>query len=404
MITVFHRLSLGRIELVFAKGDLLASDLDAVVNSEQTDFILSRNRKSLSGQIQEKCGALVQDELDRQTCGETLGPGEVLATTGGCIAKRIYHAGFHEPYPRPGLSLGLDDADYMQAIGRCVSRVIQLAGTDGISSVGFPLIGCGVFGLSVGMLMRQFIAELERADADDSVQVPAEIWLIIRDEDQWDQVVKTLMEILFEQRKQRPNLNIRSVGVSVLDQFRLRIQTAQDDEWASWLLCRYCEVAVQLMLSGLASSRGTDFSPRRLFDAGRAITFGAAIERAKKILNATAVTDFNHWPSFFREVLSSTTSLRDLTIVRELRNALAHGQHHQRPSDVYTAVDKALSLEKWSPVSTALGDAPASDWTPWTAREATQTGDIGLFDRWSHNRFRYLVPSSGHVFEVPFDE
>jgi hypothetical protein len=49
MISVFHRLSLGRIELVFTKGDLLASDLDAVVNSEQTDFILSRNRESLSG-------------------------------------------------------------------------------------------------------------------------------------------------------------------------------------------------------------------------------------------------------------------------------------------------------------------------------------------------------------------
>jgi O-acetyl-ADP-ribose deacetylase (regulator of RNase III) len=402
MISVFHRFPLKRIELVFAKGDLLAAGLDAVVNSEQTDFILSRDRNSLSGQIQERCGALVQDELDQQTSGETLGPGVVLATTGGCIAKRIYHAGFHEPYSWPGLSFGLDDADYLQAIARCVSQALHLAGTDGIDSIGFPLIGCGLFGLSAGMLVRQFIAELERADTDDSVQVPAAIWLIIRDEDQWDLVLKTLIEMLFEGRKQRSPLNIRNVGVSVLDQFRLRIQAAQDDEWASWLLCRYCEVGVQLMLSGLASSRGKDCSPTKLFDAGRAVTFGAAKDRAQKILKAGSIDDVHRWPGLFSDVLSSTPSLQALAVVNDLRNDLAHGRHHKAPSEIYTTVEKALSLDKWSPVSAAAGDIPASDWIPWTAMEAPHSGHIGLFDRWSPNRLRYLVPSSGHVFELPF--
>jgi O-acetyl-ADP-ribose deacetylase (regulator of RNase III) len=404
MISAFHRFPLKRIELVFAKGDLLAAGLDAVVNSEQTDFILSLNRNSLSGQIEERCGALVQDELDRQTCGETLGPGVVLATTGGCIAKRIYHAGFHEPDSWPGLSFGLDDADYLQAITRCVSQALHLAGTDGIRSIGFPLIGCGVFGLSVGMLVRQFMAELERADADDSMQVPPEVWLIIRDENQWSLVLKAMIEMLFEGRKQRSPLNIRSVGVSVLDQFRLRIQAAQDDEWASWLVCRYCEIGVHLMLSGLAGSLGESFSPRKLFDPGRAVTFGGAKDRAQKVFRAGAAQSFHGWPKLFGGILSNTPSLQALGMVNRLRNDIAHGRHHSTPTEILATVECALSLEKWSSVSAAEGDIPVPDWNPWTAFESGDATQVGLFDRWSPNILHYLNPSTGHVFEIPFTE
>src|SRR5262249_28086161 len=82
-INVIHRTTLKQVEFTFAVGDLFDTGVDAIVSSEQTDFILSGNPESISGQIWKRYGAAIQNELDAATNGHVLPAGTVLDTSGG---------------------------------------------------------------------------------------------------------------------------------------------------------------------------------------------------------------------------------------------------------------------------------------------------------------------------------
>jgi hypothetical protein len=49
-INVIHRSKLKQVEFTLATGDIFDAEVDAIVSSEQTDFVLSGNPESLSGQ------------------------------------------------------------------------------------------------------------------------------------------------------------------------------------------------------------------------------------------------------------------------------------------------------------------------------------------------------------------
>ena len=53
---IIHKSNLKNLEFTFASGDLFDAAVEAIVNSEQTDFILSKNPKSVSGQIWARYG------------------------------------------------------------------------------------------------------------------------------------------------------------------------------------------------------------------------------------------------------------------------------------------------------------------------------------------------------------
>jgi hypothetical protein len=57
------------VELTIALGDLFDSGTAAMVNSEQTDFVLARVGATISGQIRQRYGGAVQAELDAATEG-----------------------------------------------------------------------------------------------------------------------------------------------------------------------------------------------------------------------------------------------------------------------------------------------------------------------------------------------
>ena len=93
-MNVIYRSKLRHLVFTLAVGDIFDASVDAIVNSEQTDFVLSKNLKTLSGQIWSWYGDAVQSELDAVREGRVLGPGTVIATSGGSDFKRIFHAGF----------------------------------------------------------------------------------------------------------------------------------------------------------------------------------------------------------------------------------------------------------------------------------------------------------------------
>jgi hypothetical protein len=137
-MNVIHRSKLRHLVFTLAVGDIFDASVDAIVNSEQTDFVLSKNLKTLSGQIWSRYGDAVQSELDAVREGRVLGPGTVIATSGGSDFKRIFHAGFHDPDDWPDLSgeslgaTGLGNAprefretSYFAAIGSCMPQIIN---------------------------------------------------------------------------------------------------------------------------------------------------------------------------------------------------------------------------------------------------------------------------------------
>jgi O-acetyl-ADP-ribose deacetylase (regulator of RNase III) len=135
---IIYRGKLKQVELTFALGDLFDAEVDAIVNSEQTDFVLSGNLNSISGQIWHRYGNTIQQEMDDATNGQVLHPGTILHTNGGKEFVRIFHAGFHEPDDWPDAPGSSRDADYFEAIGSCIRQVLDSAIEQGLTSVAFP--------------------------------------------------------------------------------------------------------------------------------------------------------------------------------------------------------------------------------------------------------------------------
>ena len=197
---VIHQSKLKHIEFTFATGDLFDADVEAIVNSEQTDFVLSKNDQSVSGQIWKRYGDAVQRELHAATNGQMLQPGTVIHTSGGQDFKRIFHAGFHEPVSwldRSAAAAGdtveqsrswrdSQETEFFAAIGSCITQVLDGAIAQGLKSVAFPLIGGGLFGLNYKMLILQFIRAIEGLDDRLAEGQNLNVWLVIRDRKQFE--------------------------------------------------------------------------------------------------------------------------------------------------------------------------------------------------------------------------
>jgi O-acetyl-ADP-ribose deacetylase (regulator of RNase III) len=197
-MNVIHRGKLRHVEFVLAAGDIFDASVDAIVNSEQTDFVLSGNPDSVSGQIWNRYGDAVQLELDAATEGQVLGPGTVIDTSGGQDFKRIFHAGFHDPDDWPDseariLNTGdmvdpsreFRETGYFAAIGSCMAQILDSAVAQKLKSVAFPLIGCGRFGLDEKMLILQFLDAIEEFDDRLTEGESLQVWLVIRDRAQF---------------------------------------------------------------------------------------------------------------------------------------------------------------------------------------------------------------------------
>ena len=198
-MNVIHRSKLRHLWFTLAVGDIFDASVDAIVSSEQTNFVLSKYPKTLSGQIWNWYGDAVQSELDAVTEGRVLGPGTVIDTSGGSDFKRIFHAGFHDPGDWPDLSAepvgtaGLSDAlhefretSYFAAIGSCITQILDAAVAQKLKSVAFPLIGCGLFGLDEKMLILQFLDAIEELDDRLTDDRELHVLLVIRDRAQFE--------------------------------------------------------------------------------------------------------------------------------------------------------------------------------------------------------------------------
>jgi O-acetyl-ADP-ribose deacetylase (regulator of RNase III) len=408
---IIHRDKLKHVGFTLARGDLFDADVDAIVNSEQTDFVLSRNPNSISGQIWHRYGDAIQQELSDLTRGQILRPGSVLKTSGGKDFKCIFHAGFHEPDPlrntrrmyssaRRVPIRGPQAAEYFELIGSCISQVLDEARTDGLASVAFPLIGCGLFGLDEKMLLLQFIDALETFGGRLKEGENLDVWLVILDRDQLESIMGVLLELVLHHQSETTMVEIERSGVPILDRFAARLTKRSNEDWAKWQLCRFAEIAVEIMCYSLC--RATASRPESLFVKEMAATFGTVYGIALERASALPARGDTWGANFFARVLKNKAAARALEKIITQRNNLAHGRDKETASlaQIKALVVQSVHLSDWIAISEVDGELRLADWVPWvSSKTASQTG---LFERWYDNHIRYLVPETGEVFKEPW--
>jgi O-acetyl-ADP-ribose deacetylase (regulator of RNase III) len=400
-MNIIHSVKLKRLRFTLAAGDLFDAGVDAIVSSEQTDFVLAANPESISGQIRRRYGDLVQQELDEATNGQVLRAGTVLETSGGKDFSRIFHAGFHEPDDWPGVPGGSEDADYFEAIGSCIRQILNSARGQRLPRVAFPLIGCGLFGLDEKMLILQFLDAVESLDDRLQEGENLNIWLVIRDPDQFKSVVSGFLELLLRARTEMIALQIERTGVPLLDRFARRLAQRSNEDWARWQLCRFAEIALEIMCYGLSRGISPSPTPESLFEEGNAPTFGVVRELALRFA-VELPTNGNAWGSkFFASVLKNEAAARTLEALNAQRNNVAHGRKSLPLAEVQKLVRQSLHLDAWPRISDVDGEFRPADWIPWVATSSATDGRTGLFERWQKNAIRYLIPETGEVFKVP---
>jgi hypothetical protein len=413
-MNAIHRSKLRHVALTLATGDLFGAQVDSIVSSEQTDFILSRDPRSLSGQIWDRYGDAVQQELDAATKGQVLGLGTVIDTSGGEDFKRIFHAGFHEPYYQLKLLGELSDStdpsgslresretDYFAAIGSCIRQVLDAAISKELKSVAFPLIGCGLFGLDEKLLVLQFLDVVEEFDNKLADGESLDVWLVIRDRTQFDSVAGVLLDLLIQAGKKLVSVRMKPIGVPILDRFARRLSERTNEEWAKWQLCRYAEIGVEFMCYGLSRASRPAATPESLFKENLSPTFGIFLERAHELVTKGAM-DVRAWgASAFTRVLRDSKSAQALNGVVAQRNHLAHGRKAESLTKIKSLVTLGLQLESWERIIETDGELRLLDWRPWIVTSPSNPPQVGLFERLENSTIRYLIPETGEIFIVP---
>lgn len=390
------------IDLTFACGDLFEAKVDAIVSSEQSDFVLDRGGHSISGQIWHRYGDGVQAELDAQTKGQVLRAGTVISTGGGKDFKTIFHAGFHDPDDWLNVPGGSAAAEHLAAIGACIHQVLDAAIERGVRSVAFPLIGCGLFGLDEKMLILQFLDAIERAGSRQSGGAPPGVWLVIRENEQLLAIVGVLIDLLLGQRGDTLSMPVERTGVPILDEFAENLRRRSTEEWVKWQLCRFAEIAVQIMCFGLCRAAKPPSRPESLFEEGTPATFGVVREHALNLSVAMTEIPCGSWGvRFFRDVMMDKSATRALETINFERNNLAHGRKTSSVAEIEGLVRNGLRLGDWKTIRDSDGDLVLADWAPWVRVASGAQRSAGLFERWQKNAIRYLIPGTGEVFKVP---
>ena len=272
-MNIIYQGKLKNIEFTFALGDLFDAEVDAIVSSEQTDFVLSSNPTSISGQIWHRYGDSIQQELDEATKGQVLRGGTVIDTTAGKDFARIFHAGFHEPDDWPDMPGGSRDADYFEIIGSCIRQVLDSVVAQSLSSVAFPLIGCGRFGLDEKMLILQFIDAVETLDQLHKGE-NLNVWLVINDRDQFESAVGVFLELLLRARSEMIVLQIERSGVPILDRFADRLAQRSNEDWAKMATLPFHGNKARNHVLHLSRAISPLPTPESLFDEGRLLHSG----------------------------------------------------------------------------------------------------------------------------------
>lgn len=388
------------------EADLFEIAVDSIVNSEQTDFVLSNNEDTISGQINSRYGDDVQIELIGQMDEPVMPEGTVLKTSGGSDYKAIFHAGFHTPDQWLDKLAEDDESQYIRIISKCQRSILESLQESKVSSVAFPLIGCGIFGLSATLLAHEFAAEVCRFSKESELEYPVEIVLVIEDPELIGRVVSSAVQGIIDSTWLTQSMKTIHLGVPHLDLFMDAHKRTTHPDWQSWILCRYGELCNSYFFFNLSQIAPTKSDYSELVPVGKYLAFGTCIDLSRRISkdlnkNESRTTE---WDKFLASRYEKNAAqLSAIMSINQSRNAIAHGRKVPPPEDIYAKLLDFLEPKEFRRLIRNGTTAPYDELSPWLfeADSSTGTCDIAVFDRWRKSEIEYTVPYSGLVLTQP---
>lgn len=319
---------IGNVTLEVRRGDLLSARVGAVVNSEQSDFVLSSDVRTISGQLRRACPSM-QQELDEQTHQKTLPAGTVLQTAGPRSRYRVFHAGFHDPHEWLDPAETDDVARHAATIRRCVDDILRRVRASEILSVAFPSIGTGAFRLPRATFARLFF------DCVGAVGMTPgrafRVVLCLRDDDAVALAVREGTRALVALLGGGGPLLAEAGGHSLVEALRPQVRLSSDPFTAAGRLLHFAEVALHIDLA--VAWEFADAPLARLttdLAGGRAqrLTFGFIRNRLEGGFSVDGAPD---WLRRRVEFLRGAEARQSIAALVDDRNAYAH---HRRPRDL----------------------------------------------------------------------
>jgi len=401
---------LGDLSFHVIRGDLFQVPADAIVNSEQSDFVLSWDPDTISGQIRRRYGDDVQRELSSATQRQILPVGTVLTTSGGGDYGRIYHAGFH--HPRVFLASAKEDSqtEHVGVIRSCVRQILEELKGRGIRSIAFPLIGCGVFQLDPALLAYEFMAEV--AQFANSVVLPEtkDVWLVVYESELVQEVVNALVQALIDRVPPSSKYEPLALGVGYLDLFEQKVLRSNHPRWSTWLLVRYCELLTWFLFAHLAVVQTPSVTPQQIIESDRPASFGVIREAAAKLAKTPPLGDpVDEWPRFFAKLVRRDCERgRRLEQINVDRNNIAHGRQFRDFEQIHRDVRDLVCLSEWQELAEHAGSPDIEGLTPWIRRTPSTAIDpseqVGILEKWGAKRWAYVVPHTGSTFKISSSE
>jgi O-acetyl-ADP-ribose deacetylase (regulator of RNase III) len=390
---------LGNLSFQVIEGDIFDVDTCAIVNSEQTDFILApEGSGTVSGGILAKCGNEIQKDLLVQTKGKVMNEGTVLETKGCNDIEKIFHIGFH--YPNSWIQDYDDDqeAEYIRIISASIRDVLTKFFNSNLQSISFPLIGCGLFGLSPKLLAQEFmniVCDLYQLLGSGEQRV---ISLVIYDPYIRDDVMESLVQSLIDRNAplKIPELNL---CIDFLDRYEeIRLQNT-GTHLAPWRICNYAALVTNFIFYRLATVLGKN-DPSAIFENSRPATFGAVLDHSILLSGRCLELGIDDpWTQFFSESLSrKSASERAVSRLVHDRNAIAHERKSREWREIYADVTAFLRIDQWYENLQSHG-SPWINLGPWTEFHP-ENKVLGIFERCSQKSIRYVVPHDGSTFNV----
>lgn len=388
-----------------AAGDLLHAPVEAIVNSEQTDFVLARNPATLSGAIREAWGASVQRELDEQTHRKLLPVGSVLATGGG-PGGTILHLGLHAPDALDDRRAP-DTAAYLPVVRRGVRDVLSLAAARGVRSVAFPLLGCGLFRLDPALVAYEMFGEFAAFAEESDPTRPVDVRVMVRDAAQVGPVVAAGVQAWIDRSPVGSARRPLELGVPWVDLYEAHhVASNRHPQWSAWTLARLAELVVAYVTASLATASAC--GPDACLPAGRPAAFGTLREIALKRAKASQMTRTSSWVAFLRERLLAGESGGHLRRLNEDRNNLAHGRAHRGYDAMRADLEAMIDIEGWRS-RVAGGAARAAELGAWAVEHpaapskadfARPGARVGIAEAWGPAGVDYVVPWAGLRFRL----
>jgi O-acetyl-ADP-ribose deacetylase (regulator of RNase III) len=404
---------LGQVVFHLVRGDLFDVPASAIVNSEQTDFVLAGNPHTISGQIRSRFGHEVQGQLDALTNGKALPPGTVLATTGGGYSA-IFHAGFHHPTVWLDPNSEDNGTAHLNVIRSCVSQILRLAVRKGLPSVAFPLIGSGLFDLDPRLLAREFFEEVLHFATEVEADRPIDVWLVIYDGRLLDDVLEAGVQSWIRALPIEPGWEPFGIGIPHVDLFERQLIRERHPRWVSWMLVRYAEIVTGYILSELALSASPPVMPEEVVRAqGYPLCFGDVRNHAERMARqhkGSYVPDSR--AGFLSELIESGVATGIMKALNGDRNDLAHGRQVRDAGVIRGDIERFLRLPEWRVRLADWGRPQLDRLNPWVrTRPGIEGGDheeitksTGVFERWREGERCYIIPWSGTHFSIPNEE